>query len=606
MKTRKKFAVLMVAALIILTGCSEKTGNDVKSDRENEVTSQNEVTSLPGIDNTKWNYNEEDAVFWQIQIPYCEKPTDTQYETLGIFVPSAYMKAESNGDGTYTCEVNPNGEMNSYKASDAPIVIPVNTPGYTAMSAPKDYVSDAVQYTSAGFIYVYAGCRGRESGAPWGITDLKAAVRYIRYCADALPGSPERIFTFGMSGGGAQSALMGSTGDSKDYTPYLDAIGAAAGVSDAVAGSMCWCPITSLDYADEAYEWNMGSTRTGLDDDMQGLSDNMAYAFAEYINELGLTDSEGEKLTLAQSEHGIYQAGSYYEYIRGVIENSLNNFLSDTEFPYTSGPSSEQRGGTGGIRMETEGVPDDVKEPYDRKAGDDYRGTGEGHGGYMDGNGAFQEDGIHYKPMEEIGGETRTYQTAQEYIDDLNADRNWIIYDSESNTASITKVEEFTAVCKKASKEVGAFDDLNTVQAENVLFGYGDGKGAHFDSCLAELLAGTGYEKSYAEDIAKKDALGNTATARVNMYNPLYYLCDYYDGYGSAAIAKYWRIRTGINQGDTALTTEVNLALALENYENTIVDFETVWNQGHEKAERTGDPAENFIAWVNACLQDER
>jgi hypothetical protein len=35
-----------------------------------------------------------------------------------------------------------------------------------------------------------------------------------------------------------------------------DASGAA--ISDAVAGSMCWCPITSLDYADEAYEWNMG------------------------------------------------------------------------------------------------------------------------------------------------------------------------------------------------------------------------------------------------------------------------------------------------------------------------------------------------------------
>jgi hypothetical protein len=29
-------------------------------------------------------------------------------------------------------------------------------------------------------------------------------------------------------------------------------------ISDSVTGTMAWCPITSLDYANEAYEWNMG------------------------------------------------------------------------------------------------------------------------------------------------------------------------------------------------------------------------------------------------------------------------------------------------------------------------------------------------------------
>ena len=86
------------------------------------------------------------------------------------------------------------------------------------------------------------------------------------------------------------------------------------------------------------------------------------------------------------------------------------------------------------------------------------------------------------------------------------------------------------------------------------------------------------------------------------MYNPMYYLEDYYEGYQSANVANYWRIRTGINQGDTALTTEVNLALALENY-GADVDFETVWGQGHVEAERTGDSTSNFIAWVKECLK---
>ena len=90
------------------------------------------------------------------------------------------------------------------------------------------------------------------------------------------------------------------------------------------------------------------------------------------------------------------------------------------------------------------------------------------------------------------------------------------------------------------------------------------------------------------------------------MYTPLYYLLQSEKGYGTSTVAKYWRIRTGINQSDTALTTEVNLALALENYNGVKdVDFETVWGQGHTEAERTGDSTENFIAWVNACMSNQ-
>ena len=152
------------------------------------------------------------------------------------------------------------------------------------MSAPAGYVSGAKAYTSAGCIYVEAGCRGRDAGAPAGVTDLKAAIRYLRYNGDELPGSTDRIFSFGMSGGGAQSALLGATGNSALYTPYRDTIGAAPDISDAVAGSMCWCPSTNLDYANEAYEWNLGASRSGLDEDTQALSDAMAEAWVSSSN----------------------------------------------------------------------------------------------------------------------------------------------------------------------------------------------------------------------------------------------------------------------------------------------------------------------------------
>ena len=159
---------------------------------------------------------------------------------------------------------------------------------------------------------------------------------------------------------------------------------------------------------------------------------------------------------------------------------------------------------------------------------------------------------------------------------------------------------------KSASKNLGAFDQLDGGQGENTLFGYGDGSGAHFDSALAVILKdlGSEYTDSYAADLEKTDSAGYTAEQRVNMYTPLYYLLESSEGYGTSTVAKYWRIRTGIAQSDTALTTEVNLALALENYDSVeSVDFATVWGQQHTEAERTGSSTENFIEWVNECLK---
>jgi hypothetical protein len=191
-----------------------------------------------------------------------------------------------------------------------------------------------------------------------------------------------------------------------------------------------------------------------------------------------------------------------------------------------------------------------------------------------------------------------------DYIDALNANGTWVTYDASTNTATITSVADFCTAMKNVSKSLGAFDELDAGQGENTLFGYGDGNGAHFDSLLAEIVQGTDYESAFTEDLAKTDSVGNTVDVRLNMYTPLYYLLESYDGYNTSTVAKYWRIRTGINQSDTALTTEVNLALALENNSNVeSVDFATVWGLGHTMAERSGDSTSNFIEWVNECLQ---
>ncbi len=573
-----------------------------------DTTLDDSYADVLTFNNSTWNYDADNDVYWQIGVQYTATPETLDYETLGIYVPGAYVSATANSDGTYTLTLNVEGTLNGYTAETAPIVFPVNTPGYSAMPAPTAYnYSEVSSYVEAGFIYVYAGMRGRDNGydasgnltysggAPWGVTDLKAAVRYIRYNQEVLPGDTESIFVFGMSGGGAQSTIMGTTGDSALYTPYLESIGAAMydangqAISDAVAGVMAWCPITSLDYADEAYEWNMGqysTSGTRADDTWtSALSDDLTAAYAVYINGLGLIDENGNALTLEVTEDGIYTAGSYYDYLVSVVEESLNNFLVDTTFPYTE-TSGGMRGMMGG--MPSGGMP----------------GGTPPSGGMPGGNSSSTET------------TSTTYETVQDYIDSLNADSEWVAYDATTNTVTITDLAGFVTTQKSASKSVAAFDDLSRAQAENDVFGNDENDSLHFDATLAALLTANlqeyaqysdwdaSYVEAYTTDLQALDKLGSSIQTRVDMYNPMYYLLNYYEGYQTSNVAKYWRIHTGIEQGDTANTVEMNLALALENYEGVNdVEFTTVWNQGHTTAERTGDSTTNFIAWVNDCVQ---
>ncbi|MCC8048595.1 MAG: hypothetical protein LIO52_05810, partial [Oscillospiraceae bacterium] len=302
---------------------------------------------------TEWSYDEENDVYYVIGVEYCTNPADTKYNNMAIYVPGAYMRGES---------------VNGYTADTAPIVMPVNTGAYMAMTPPTSYnYSTVSSYVEAGYVYMFAGCRGQNSGdgydhAPWGVADMKAAVRYMRLNDSVIPGDSERIVTFGHSGGGALSSVMGASGDAAEYYPYLASLGAAgieydgtnytSTISDAVYGSMCWCPITELTGADMAYEWFLGqyidSTQPTIwiegfrsweleENDSpryEGywtsmLSDDLAAGYADYVNALGLTDEDGNALKLEASDEGIYLSGSYYEYMVDVVNTSLDNFIKD-------------------------------------------------------------------------------------------------------------------------------------------------------------------------------------------------------------------------------------------------------------------------------------
>ena len=553
---------------------AQEANNQEASSQERTAVGQYSLI----FDNAAWQYDEINDIYWQVGVVYVSNPASLDYETLGIYVPGAYLEATANGDGTYTASVKSDAQVGQFTAATAPYVLPVNTPGYNASQAPTWLADGIASYTQAGMIYLQPGIRGRDNttdsqgqevvgGAPWGVTDLKAAIRYVRYNKDVLPGDTDKIVSFGHSGGGAQSAVLGASGDSTLYNPYLEALGAAMKdkegnpISDAPYGTMTWSPITSLDYADAAYEWNLGqfadSNTRAEGTFTQALSQDLAKEYANYINQLGLKH-EGQALTLAESSEGIYTQGPYATYLEGVVNQSLNNFLADTSFPYTSDGASP--GGS------TESV---------------------------------------------------TYETAQAYIDSLNAETQWVTYDAAANTAKISSLADFAKYVKTASKSVPAFDALDRSLAENAVFGVADANELHFDQLVARLLKNnqakyesltdwnSQYVTDFESDLAKTDSLGKTIAERQDLYNPMFYLTSAYSGYQTSKPAPHWRIRSGLSQGDTALTVETNLALALENQANGAVksvDFATVWGQGNTTAERTGHASANFIQWVQEIV----
>jgi len=526
------------------------------------------LESTLDFDKTNWSFDSTNGVYYQIGVVYCLNTTNTDYQSFGIYVPKEYLTCTQSGE-KYSCEINSSGKKESFTASTAPIVMPVNTPGYSAMKAPTTYEYNTVsEFIKKGIIYLYAGCRGRyetsttfTSGAPWAVVDLKTAIRYVRYNKKLIPGDKDKIYTFGMSGGGAQSCLMGVTGNSELFTKYLEANGAAMkdsegkDIKDNIKGSQCWCPITNLDTADEAYEWNMGqyySTGTRADGTFTKLlSDDLAAEYVKYVNAIKLKDPKGNELTLTETN-----TGSYYDFLKSVIEESLNNFFKDTTFPYT---------------------PDTRPGPF---------------------------------PPDTESELSVTYNNISEYIAAKNNGTEWLLYDEATKKASITSVGDFVKNCKNARKNVGAFDDLNWGQAENQVFGTSpDEKVKHFDQILYNLLNTNKakyegkegwkdtYPEEYLNDFGDVDSIGNNVTTRLNMYNPMYYLIDYYGGNGTSDVADYFRINTGIAQSDTGNVVEMNLYLALLNYGKN-VEFTTVWEKEHVEAERTGTSTANFISWV--------
>ena len=268
-------------------------------------------------------------------IPYVANPIDIDQQYMNIYVPEEYFN---------------NGTINGYNTQTAPIFMPNAVGGYMPSQAmtPKmeNGKPNSVLYAlSRGYVVASPSTRGRTNKASDGnfigkapavIVDLQAATAYLHANDSAMPGNANRIITNGTSAGGGVSLLQGATGNSSDFQPYLQALGAATAATNVYAAS-AYAPITNLDAADMAYEWsyngissfnkvtmspgelpqaNVGGTPAQPQRTMQRVNlnaDDLAYSkmlsehFPDYVNNLQLRDSLGRVLKLDKNGNGTFK-----------------------------------------------------------------------------------------------------------------------------------------------------------------------------------------------------------------------------------------------------------------------------------------------------------
>lgn len=237
------------------------------------------------------------------------------YQTMIVTVPEASL--ENQTTALYFM-VNNGGWFNS------PATASVTDGGSYVSTSDSDNVGAALK---AGYVLVDVGTRSRglraEDGtyagkAPAPVVDAKAAIRYLRLNDSLMPGSAERIIVNGTSGGGGLTSAIAASGNSTDFLPFLDAIGAAgvtgsgdtlaSTIKDDVFAAVAYCPINNLGNADAGYEWQYNAIRS---DSNTGAISGVAYSagpqpaasaeiaatFPEYLAGLGLKLDDGTSLT---------------------------------------------------------------------------------------------------------------------------------------------------------------------------------------------------------------------------------------------------------------------------------------------------------------------
>lgn len=347
-------SLILIATVVGCQKASTESTSSLNDVVTGETVSNPKKTTKLSFNGNKWNYDEDNDVFWQTGVNYCQYPLSDGCEKLMICIPGKYMEADENDTGTFACSVDIDNCIGSYSAKSAPIILKVNDDAFAGQTVPEEYSYDDVdEYISQGYICVFAGFVGTNNSfnAPWGITELKAIVRYLRYNCALIPGDFDRIFAIGSGEGASLCSVLGASADSSLYYDYLKEIGAAmldsngVYISDDICGVVASSPEPSPDTANEISGWLQSQTATqttsasaqGNNDGSwsNAMSYDLGVNYVDYINAIGLGDSIDQYSLNNVSE------GTYYDYVLGEVNVAIPNTYSSIASFVSSIPNQD-------------------------------------------------------------------------------------------------------------------------------------------------------------------------------------------------------------------------------------------------------------------------
>jgi hypothetical protein len=338
MLKRQSVSMVLAVVSILVCGTTRAQTKDPLMFPKNNFTEETKTV--------KTTTGEKKVIYRSyVHIPYVANPVDKDYQSMNVSVPIRVDDVEIDAkNAPILFNISVGGYMSVNNVRDgfgggmgAP---PAGRPGSPGGPGGNNQVSGKAELAlAAGYVVVSPGCRGRDNKAadgtnygkaPAAIVDLKAAIRYIRHNKGVMPGNVDWIISTGVSAGGALSALLGASGNSQMYLPYLKEIGAAE-TDDNILASACFCPITDLDHADGAYEWMYGGfpTRSGLVD--QELSSQLKSIYSEYQASLNLQGKNGFGTITADNYDKYllqyYLIPSANKFLRGLTDKKRDEYL---------------------------------------------------------------------------------------------------------------------------------------------------------------------------------------------------------------------------------------------------------------------------------------
>lgn len=530
----------------------------------------------------------EDGTFCSAEIRYCADNSvpemiSDKYQYLVIYAPAAYFGKDLAPDRS--------GKCCGHSADSAPVIFKNNCMGWNS-SVPRDA---NMEWLSKGWIHVECGARSRDcdgenvfSKSPCQIVDLKSGLRMLRLNRELLPGDMDRVISYGFSGGGQMSSVLGASGNMEAYYPLLWENGAAgvkklpdgsfeSFIDDSVYGCMCFAPIAALQAASLAHAWvrfdSCMNGRYKFTEFQKQLEKDMAVRFCEYVNDLGLVNEEGQLLSFEtdpQTARPDPRKGSYYDQTLNNLSDALNCFSRNASFPYTI-----KRGMRDNAEYFEYASIEDLLSEY-----------------YADGKGHVQ-----------------------------NGTDEWIRKETDGSYSITDIAGLFHGTGLTRFKGIPAFDGLywndekksygdgGPKGTENNAFGKPGQAAVHYSEMIAELIKDN-YSKyselegfdAEAADRFIREASDPELKEQLYLMDSMQIMLNTARGMEKTDIAPFWRVRMGTeDQNSFAIAYDFAMAAQMAGVS---VDYHLVWAMGHSTEE--GSTTGTFAGWVSGIIRNDQ